>query len=87
MKIPAEKVEQFRKMAANWLFNTLQLSTDDVLTGSDAWIVACKSGITEQCYGNTAKDIPAMVGVNDAHIRTALEKIFPNAVFKDKKVY
>lgn len=52
----------------------------DIKTGCDAWFVAHKAGITEHAYG-LSRD------VYDAHIQTVLEKIMPNAVFKDKKVY
>jgi hypothetical protein len=52
---------------------------NDVKTGVDAWAVAHRSGITKEAYEDA--------NVYDAHIQTALERIFPNAVFKDKKVY
>jgi hypothetical protein len=58
-----------------------------VVTGSQAWGIAHRSGITEFCYGNTAKDYPGIEGICDAHIVTALKKIFPNAVFKDSYRY
>jgi hypothetical protein len=50
-----------------------------VLTGAMAWSVAGNCGITREAYNDRK--------VVDAHIQTALETIFPNAVFKDKKVY
>lgn len=50
-----------------------------VVTGLAAWDMAHKLGFTNEAY----KDRDIL----DAHIQTALEKVFPNAVFKDKKVY
>lgn len=53
---------------------------EDVDRGVDAWAVAHSAGLTREAY-DMGRDI------NDAHIQTALEKIFPNAYFKDKKRY
>jgi hypothetical protein len=50
-----------------------------VVRGVDAWSIAHRVGIMEQAYKNT-KTV-------DAHIQTALEKVFPNVKFKDPKVY
>lgn len=50
-----------------------------VVTGVSAWNVAHNLGFTNEAY----KDRDIL----DAHIQTALEKVFPNAVFRDKKVY
>lgn len=52
----------------------------DILTGRDAWTIAHRAGVTEEAY-SMGRDI------TDGHIQTALQKIMPNAVFKDKKVY
>lgn len=51
----------------------------DIKTGRDAWAVAHRCGITAIAY--LARD------VTDAHIKTALARVFPNAVFKDKYHY
>ena len=51
----------------------------DVKTGVDAWGIAHAANISMEAYND--------FNANDAHIQTALEKIFPNAVFKDKKRY
>ena len=52
----------------------------DIKTGRDAWAVAHGSGITSHAYG-LSRD------VIDAHIQTALERVFPHAVFNDKRRY
>jgi hypothetical protein len=51
-----------------------------VVTGRDAWTIAHLAGVVREAYAMD-RDI------HDAHIQTALQKIFPNAVFRDKKVY
>lgn len=50
-----------------------------IRTGSGAWAIAHNAGVTREAYADRS--------VIDAHIQTALERIFPNAVFKDPKVY
>jgi hypothetical protein len=52
---------------------------EDVVTGKEAWNVANAVGILSEAYEDRT--------VIDAHIQTALEKLFPDAIFKDKKVY
>lgn len=93
MKITAEQfatiksmVETFMADPATWADGKPK-SVDVVQTGSQAWGVAHRAGVTEYCYGNTAKDMPGIEGVCDAHIKTALARIFPNAVFKDNYTY
>lgn len=85
MRISPEYIDKFRKLATDYLA-PLGYTLADCKLGVDAWTIAHNSGITELCYGNTAKDIPDM-GVNDAHIQTALQSIFPNCVFRDAKRY
>jgi hypothetical protein len=77
-KIPAATIEAWRKRAAAFL-KTKGYTIDDVKTGADAWAVANHCDMTREGYRNH--------DANDAHIQTALEKIFPNAVFTDKKRY
>ena len=55
------------------------LTRSSIMTGRDAWAIASRTNITRDAYEDR--------NVTDGHIQTALEKIFPNAVFKDKKVY
>ncbi len=52
---------------------------EDVVTGKEAWNVANVVGILSEAYEDRT--------VIDAHIQTVLEKLFPDAIFKDKKVY
>lgn len=84
--IEQKYIEQFRNLATEWL-SERGYNCEDIKTGSDAWTVAHCAGITDICYGNTAKDLPGIDGCVDAHIKTALTRIFPNAEFKDKYHY
>lgn len=79
MKIPKETVTKWQEMAQKWLGAHKSTEPADIKTGQEAWTVAHLSGITREAYEDRA--------IIDAHIQTALESIFPNAVFKDKKVY
>ena len=85
-KIDATMIGQFADMATKWLAPQ-GYGLADVKVGSDAWLIAHSSGITEICHGNTAKDLPGIPDCHDAHIKTALAKIFPNCVFKDAYHY
>jgi len=78
MKISSETVEKWRGWATEWLIDA-GFTPEDMTAGVDAWTVAHRSGIVKDAYSD-----PTVV---DAHIQTALEKIFQNVVFKDKKVY
>ena len=60
---------------------------DVPMSGSDAWNVAHRAGVTAYCYGDTSRDMPGIEGCVDAHIKTALAAIFPNATFKDTYRY
>jgi hypothetical protein len=77
-KISNAVVAEFSSMADMFLAQH-NLTRHDVKTGRDAWSVSHRCGITNAAYKDR--------DVIDAHIQTALEKIFPHAVFKDKKVY
>ena len=83
-KIDAETVNRWRNMADDWMAANIQIPwrnvLDRVFTGRDAWTIAHRAGICREAY-DMSRDI------HDAHIQTALEKIFPNAVFRDKKRY
>lgn len=73
-------VSRWATLAADWLAaKAPHITTDKIETGRDAWAVAVRCGITSDAYQDRT--------VTDGHIQTALEKIFPNAVFKDAKVY
>ena len=80
MKISKEVVERWAKTTTEWLAeNYPQYTRETIKTGRDAWTIAHRAGLTREAYDERLG--------NDAHIQTALEAIFPNAVFKDKKVY
>lgn len=79
-KIDNATVNNWRSLCETWLQNKYSKSLDWITTGKDAWTVAHAVEIPRQAYA-LGRDI------HDAHIRTALEKIFPKAVFRDKKVY
>lgn len=77
-KIDAQTVQRWRGMAADFL-SDYGLQCQSILTGRDAWTVAARCGINSEAYRDRS--------IVDAHIQTALENIFPNATFKDRKVY
>jgi hypothetical protein len=52
------------------------MGLEDIRSALDAWAVARNCGITEEAYQDRK--------VHDGHIKTALEKIFPNALFLDR---
>lgn len=78
MHFSNETVAQWREAASSFL-TAYNLTPDDIKSGRDAWTVASRAGITQHAYEDRA--------VKDGHIQTALQRVFPNAVFKDKKVY
>jgi hypothetical protein len=81
-KIPSAIVADWRERATRWLVENTKNATSctDVKTGRDAWLVAHRAGLCAEAYA-MSRDI------HDAHIQTALEKVFPNAVFRDAKRY
>lgn len=81
-KISKDIVANWTVRCAEWLQENskLQPSLYDIKTGRDAWTVAHCTGIAREAY-DMDRDI------HDAHIKTALQSIFPNAVFKDKYSY
>ena len=79
MKIPANVIETWKADIAEWLEYHHGLPLTAVKTGTDAWAIAHRVGITREAYNDPT--------VTDGHIQTALVRIFPNAVFKDCKVY
>lgn len=78
-KISKQTVEAWRKRVSDWLADNHNASPSDVKTGSQAWGIAHTLGIVREAHEDRS--------VLDAHIQTALEQIFPNAVFKSKKIY
>lgn len=78
VKFDKATVNRWTCMAEDWLSGR-DMFRDGILTGAVAWGVAHRAGITAEAYADRS--------VTDGHIQTALEAIFPNAVFKDRKVY
>jgi hypothetical protein len=78
-KFSADTIKRWEQMASDWLAANTSIGVGDILTGRDAWTVAHRCGITNEAYKDRS--------VIDAHIQTALQSIFPNAEFKDKKRY
>lgn len=57
---------------------------ESVEIGADAWTVLHKSG----AYRAIGDEYPSgYPDYSDGHLQTALEGIFPNVVFRDKKRY
>lgn len=82
-KIDAETLERWRGMALEWMAHCVAPpynGLEHILLGRDAWTVAHRAMI----YLDARDNFP---DAYDAHIQTALEKIFPNAIFRDKKRY
>jgi len=78
-KFSDEKIAEWAGKAEVWLkANTSQVPAT-IRFGRDAWTVAHACGITEEAYKDRS--------VLDAHIQTALEKIFRKAIFLDPKRY
>lgn len=78
-RIDNETVRRWEGLAREWLRANTGLEPMSIRTGIDAWTVAQCCGIIREAYVD-----PTVV---DAHIQTALEKIFPNAQFRDAKRY
>jgi hypothetical protein len=77
-KFDKDTVLRFKAMAEEFL-EARGLLLTDIEIGQDAWTVAFQSGI----YDEVREDRTVV----SAHVQTALESIFPNVVFKDKKRY
>lgn len=78
-KFEKNTVQMWADDCAAWLEHNHRLTLADIKTGRDAWAVAHQVGVTREAYNDRS--------VTDGHIQTALESIFPNAVFMDRKVY
>jgi hypothetical protein len=76
----AEQLSSYTILVEYWLKDHAKVTRHDVKTGRDAWAVAHRAGIVTAAY-DVGRDVV------DAHIQTALQRIFPNAVFKDAKRY
>ena len=77
-KISAETVQNWMDRADAYLTKT-DYTIADVREGAHAWALANILGFTREAYEDRT--------VVDAHIKTALQKVFPDAVFKDRYTY
>lgn len=77
-KIANPTIEDWKARANGWLASQ-GLNRRNIATGLDAWTVAHNCKFTREAYADPS--------IADAHIQTALETVFPNAVFKDAKRY
>lgn len=78
-KFDDDTIARWKAMAQNYLSLHADMTTNSVETGRMAWDVAHGCGIVREAYNDRS--------VVDAHVQTALQKIMPNAVFRDKKRY
>lgn len=79
-RIPSSTIARWTAQADAFLASlTPPITRDQVSTGADAWNVAHRTGMCREAYED--RDIV------DAHIKTALQTVFPQAVFKDKYRY
>jgi len=79
-KFDTETVNRWKDQVNQWFHENLPWQDAALVqSGVDAWTIAHRAGITREAYVDR--------DVTDGHIQTALEKIFPNAVFKDRKTY
>jgi len=78
-KFDKATVMKWSHMAETWVYQQLGTSLEMIKEGRDAWTIAHRCGITTEAYKDRT--------VTDGHIQTALQTIFVNAVFKDRKVY
>lgn len=78
MKFDNQTVNRWAEQVADYL-GRLGYDISDVKMGAEAWDIAHRIGITKEAYKDRS--------VTDAHIKTALQKIFPDAVFLDKYSY
>lgn len=70
MKFSRDQIALWKRLISEYLFTEYQLLIEDITTPGDAWFIARSSGCMKTVYGS--RDI------TDAHIITALKKIFPN---------
>lgn len=79
MLVSQEHVTIMRELCSKLLIEN-GYTLEAVTTGTDAWNVYHKAGCFNAIGGYNAP-------YSDGHLQTALEKIFPNVVFKERKTY
>jgi len=78
-KIPNATVDAWCERAERYLVDNHGITRGGIQHGVDAWAVAGKIGLLREAYEDRT--------VLDAHIQTALQRVFPNCAFRDAKVY
>ena len=85
-KIDTDTLVRWTKMVDDWMAANAGILDavgirlrDHVVDGISAWTLVRRSGVLDEAYKDRS--------IVDAHIQTAMEKIFPNVKFRDKKVY
>jgi hypothetical protein len=83
-RIDAQTTDRWRGLIDAYLLGKLSpagegLTRHSIETGRDAWSIASAAGVLRDAYADRT--------IVDAHIQTALERIFPHARFNDRKVY
>jgi len=85
-KIDKETLVRWTKMVEDWMgknagiLDPYGVSTrDHIKDGVSAWTLVRRADVLDEAYKDRS--------VVDAHIQTAMETIFPNVRFRDKKVY
>lgn len=82
-KVSQAHIAIIRDKSAEYLAR-FSYTLESVETGADAWTVLHKSG----AYRAIGDEYPSgYPDYSDGHLQTALEGIFPNVVFRDKKRY
>jgi len=73
-------IKRWQGLAEQWLRSADDPGTvHDIKLGAEAWTIAHRCNIVNEAYAD-----PTVV---DAHIKTALTQIFPNAEFRDSYRY
>lgn len=82
MRIPKDMISDWTNQVDDYLVKHSRTGAtrDTVVHGALAWEIAHRAGIVQAAYALGSS-------VKDGHIQTALEAIFYNADFVDKKRY
>jgi hypothetical protein len=78
-RIPQETVTNWCERVERHLIDNHGITRAGIRAGVEAWAVIGRVGILAEAYQDRT--------ITDAHIQTALERVFPNCVFRDRKVY
>lgn len=78
-KIPNDTIANWCERTERYLIDNHGITRAGIKIGLDAWSIAHRVGLTAEAYSDRT--------ITDAHIQTALERVFPNCQFRDRKVY